>query len=301
MDGSRFDALSRAVSAAPRSRRRLLALLLSLSLGGALTALPDEKTEAKRSGNNRRARNRRYSGRRKDKRQDQQEDENEDARQKECVRQLTARGCTGVIPGKGKGKCPPGTNLVDVDLNRCIFEETVFDGVTFSTSPFRCTDSGKVNFYGANLIKASFAGAELDCANFEQANMVGVIMTKANAERANFTSASLQDAQFQGAQMDGARFSGLLYGADFTGTACQYCNFTGAKMYRAIMQDTYLPLTRWIAPLTLGAQCPDGFQLVPIITTETCCGHLNGHRASACSDIDDDCDRESCRSSDATA
>jgi uncharacterized protein YjbI with pentapeptide repeats len=163
----------------------------------------------------------------------------------------------------GKGAKLAGADFSDASLVRCLLIEVAARKVDFSRAVLTRTSFAKGDLTGANL---SYAKAErsvwmqatLHDADFTHAIMPRAQLMEASAQRTRFRRAvlresrcfrtSFEQADFTESQLFGIQFSkcalararfvgACLYGAKFRQARGGGCDFSGANLTRAVLQD----------------------------------------------------------------
>ena len=121
-------------------------------------------------------------------------------------------------------------------------------------------------------IRPDLRGANLRKANLNEAKLYSADLSEANLINAYLVSTHLVSAKLVGAELDGVELlsvdlseadlsrSSLLY-TSFSGTHCQNTDFTGAKLWHTIFDDTDLSLAKG-----LDAVCHRGPSIIGIDT-----------------------------------
>jgi uncharacterized protein YjbI with pentapeptide repeats len=163
----------------------------------------------------------------------------------------------------GKGAKLAGADLSGASLVRCLLVGVSAPGMKLSRALLTRTSFAKSDLTGADLTEARgegsvWLGTKLHDADFTEANLPRARLIEASALRARFRRAILKDwrcyrssferADFADSQLFGieftkcslrrARFTGAcLYSAKFRQASGGGCDFSGANMTRAVLQD----------------------------------------------------------------
>ncbi|WP_224372618.1 pentapeptide repeat-containing protein [Hyalangium versicolor] len=113
---------------------------------------------------------------------------------------------------------------------------TPLQGIELEGLDLRKYKLAVLDFTGAKLAGANFAGVDLFDTIFRNANLSGVDFSKGKCFRTVFTGANLSKARFGGVELSSARFDGAdLREADFRDAKLIYADFSGADLRGALL------------------------------------------------------------------